>query len=117
MITMEDLIEEISGELQDEFDEEMALIAADPDGRIRLSGAVLITHVNDQLGLNLPHDTVRTISGLIVETQGRMPALGDVVTIGAASLQVESVDGHAVREVILYPAVASADATLGEGQA
>jgi putative hemolysin len=103
MITIEDLIEEIFGELQDEFDDETALIAADPEGRVRLRGDVLIVDVNELFGIRLSAETVNTIGGFVTATLGRAPRVGDEVVVGATVLRVEAVNGSAVREVSLIP--------------
>lgn len=102
MITIADLLEEIFGELQDEFDEnEPSLISRGLDGYVRLHGEVLITDVNEWFGLVLPDEEVNTIGGLIMATLGRLPEAGDEITIGAARLRVETVNGPAVTEVCL----------------
>lgn len=101
MITLEDLIEEIFGELQDEFDEEAAMIAAGPEGRVRLRGDALVSDVNEWLDLDLPHEEVNTIGGLVMATLGRTPEVGDEVIVGGTSLRVEAIRGPAVREVSL----------------
>lgn len=101
MVTFEDLIEEIFGELQDEFDDEMALIARDKQGRIHLRGDLLITDVNEYLELNLPEETTDTLGGLIISELGRPPKEGDEVTIGETIIQVEQVEDYSVQEVSL----------------
>jgi putative hemolysin len=101
MITIEDLIEELFGELQDEYDEETALIAAGPDGRVRLRGDVLVADVNELLSVQLPTEAVKTIGGLVTAALGRPPQVGDAVVVASAELRVEAISGHAVREVSL----------------
>ncbi|HBY97130.1 MAG TPA: HlyC/CorC family transporter [Chloroflexi bacterium] len=103
MITIEDLIEEIFGEFQDEFDEETALIAAGPDGRVRLRGDLLVSVVNDLLNLELPHEEVNTIGGLVMAMIGHPPRVSEELTVGGTALRVEAVSGPAVREVSLRP--------------
>lgn len=100
LITFEDLIEEIFGELQDEFDDEMALIARDQDGRIYLRGDLLVTDVNEYLELNLPAET-DTLSGLVFSTLGRPPIEGDEVIIDGIMIRVEALEDLGVRELSL----------------
>jgi putative hemolysin len=100
LITFEDLIEEIFGELQDEFDDEMALIARDKEGRIYLRGDLLIADVNEYLELDLP-DTADTLSGLVFSKLGRPPRVGDQVTFGNTVIQVEGLEGLGVAEISL----------------
>jgi putative hemolysin len=101
LITFEDLIEEIFGELQDEFDNEMALIARDKEGRIYLRGDLLVSDVNEYLELELPEEVADTLSGLIFSELGRPPQEGDTVTVGGTVIRVEALEDLSVREVSL----------------
>ena len=101
LITFEDLIEEIFGELQDEFDNETALIAKDKDGRIYLRADLLVTDVNEYLELNLPEENADTLGGLVFSELGRLPAVGDKVTFGEIVVRVEAMSDPGVSEVSL----------------
>jgi putative hemolysin len=103
LITFEDLIEEIFGELQDEFDVEVPIISSDKEGRIHLRGDLLVTDVNEYLDLDLPADEADTLGGLVFSTLGRLPTVGDEVTLGhpAVSLRVEAMEALSVSEVSL----------------
>ena len=103
LITIEDLIEEIFGELQDEFDEELPLISSDKRGRIYLRGDLLVSDVNEYLNLNLPEEEADTLGGLILSEMGRLPETGNEVSIGAPGVlvQVEAMEGHTITEVSL----------------
>lgn len=101
LITFEDLIEEIFGELQDEFDDETALIARDKKGRIYLRGDLLITDVNEYLDLSLPAESADTLSGLIFHQLGRPPSDHEEVTIGKVVIRVEAMADLGVSEVSL----------------
>jgi CBS domain containing-hemolysin-like protein len=101
MITFEDLIEEIFGELQDEFDDEMALIARDREGRVYLRGDLLISDVNEYLELNLPNEGADTLSGLLFSQLGRSPNVADEVAFGETQIRVEAMEDLGVSEVSL----------------
>lgn len=101
MITFEDLIEEIFGELQDEFDDEMALIARDREGRVYLRGDLLIADVNEYLELNLPNEVADTLSGLLFSQLGRSPNVADEVIFGETQIRVEAMEDLGVSEVSL----------------
>lgn len=103
MITVADLIEEIFGELRDEFDNGPALISRGLDGCVRLYGEVLIADVNEWFKLRLPDVQVNTIGGLVMATLGRLPQVGDEVCFGETRLRVEVVNGPRVVEVCLHP--------------
>lgn len=99
MITREDLIEELFGELQDEFDQEQALITPAGAGRISVRGDMLISNLNARLEINLPHEGSHTVGGLVMDTLGRIPDVGDSVEVQGIHLQVEAVEHHSVTEV------------------
>ncbi len=101
LITFEDLIEEIFGEFQDEFDDEVPHISSDKEGRFYLRSDLLVIDVNEYLNLNLPDEEADTLGGLVFSRLGRPPEIGDEVAVGAAGiiLRVESVEGHSIVEV------------------
>ena len=99
MITREDLVEELFGELQDEFDQEQALFTPMGAGRISVRGDMLISNLNDKLEINLPHEESHTIGGLVMDSLGRIPQVGDAVEIQGINLRVEAVDHRSVTEV------------------
>jgi CBS domain containing-hemolysin-like protein len=101
LITFEDLIEEIFGELQDEFDDESALISLDAEGRIYLRGDLLVSDVNEYLGLKLP-DVADTLGGLILSELGRPPKVGEEISAGGTLIRVEIMDDLSVLEVSLH---------------
>ncbi len=104
LITREDLIEELFGEFQDEFDHERALITPAGEGRLIVRGDMLISYLNEMLGIELPHERVHTIGGLVLDSLGRLPEVGEVVEIEGIRLRVEAVTDTAINAVcILLP--------------
>lgn len=103
MVTMGDLIEEVFGELQDEFDDEPALIAFGPNGLIRLNGGVLVSDINERFNLHLPLHEGRTIGGLALARLGRLPQVGDEIDLGTARLRIDAVSNTVASEVSLIP--------------
>lgn len=100
MVTLEDTLEEIFGEMQDEFDQEEEPIAVQGE-RVTVRGDVLIEALNDQFDLHLPDDEVDTVSGLVWQELGRLPLVGDEVAVEPSGviLRVESMEKRAVRRV------------------
>lgn len=94
MITFEDLVEEIFGEFQDEFDIENPPLELRPNNRVRVRGDLLIEDLNDVLNLNLPTEDVDTVGGLVFATLGQVPRAGDVVFIDDLPLRVDRVVGN-----------------------
>jgi CBS domain containing-hemolysin-like protein len=104
LITFEDLIEEVFGELKDEFDEdELPLLSSGKDGRLHLRGDLLVSDVNEYLGLKLPEEDVDTLGGLVFSQLGRVPLVGDEIAVGTPKVMicVEAMEGLSVTEVSL----------------
>jgi CBS domain containing-hemolysin-like protein len=101
LITIEDIIEEIVGEIQDEFDEGEAAIEEIGDGIYAVDGRIPITDVNDHFDLDLPHEDFDTIGGYVLGALGRPPEPDDTVEADGVSLRVKSVDGPRVSMLTL----------------
>lgn len=97
LVTMEDAIEEIFGEVLDEFDVEEDPITVD-QRRVSVRGDVLVEVLEDRFGTTLTEDDVDTIGGLVWHELGRRPREGDEVPVGpdGVVLRVDRVDGTAV---------------------
>jgi CBS domain containing-hemolysin-like protein len=101
MITVSDLLEEMFGELQDEFDTCNTFMSLGRDGWLRLQGESRIVDVNERFGLKLPDEEVNTLGGLTMAILGRLPQVGDEVVLEDVTLRVEAVNGPTVIEVSL----------------
>lgn len=99
LITIEDVLEEIVGEIEDEFDEEPSDggIYTLADGTHRVAGDVAIVAVNEAFGVRLPEDAFETIGGLVAQEFGRVPRRGEVVDVGGLRFTVMLTRGGAVR--------------------
>lgn len=101
IVTMGDLLQQVFGDVQDEFDLEGPDVAVLPDGRIRLKGRVLIDEVNERYGLGLNFEEVDTVAGLIMAELGRPAVAGDQVEVNGAHLRVEKVDRLKILSLLL----------------
>jgi len=81
LVTMEDLLEEIVGEINDEFDVEERDFESTPEGDVLIDGGVLLSEVNARFGMELPEEEFDTLGGFVFGTLGRVPALGDTVSV------------------------------------
>ena len=99
IVTIEDLLEEIVGEIQDEYDREEAKIVSISEDEAIFDATVSIDDVNDALKLNLEGEDVDTIGGLLYERLGKVPALGDQTELEGVLLRVESTAGRRIRKV------------------
>ncbi len=99
LITIEDVLEEIVGEIEDEFDDADAEsgVYTLADGSLRVAGDAHIVAVNEAFGVDLPADEFDTIGGLIAHQLGHVPRRGETVLSGALSFNVMLTRGGAVR--------------------
>lgn len=107
LLTAEDVVEEIVGEIYDETDERGAqAIQRLPDGKIRVAGGLLLDHVADALSLreHVAADVdVDTIGGLVLKRLGRQPAPGDHVELAAYKVVVEDASGFRISRLRFEP--------------
>lgn len=107
LLTAEDVVEEIVGEIYDETDERGAQgIQRLPDGKVRISGGLLLDQVGDALGLRdqLADETdVDTIGGVVLRRLGRQPATGDHIQLGGYRAVVEEVSGFRIVRLRFEP--------------
>ena len=99
LITIEDVLEEIVGEIEDEFDEQPSDggIYTLADGSHRVAGDVAIVAVNEAFGVRLPEDAFETIGGLVAHELGRVPRRAEAVQVGGLRFTVMLTRGGAVR--------------------
>ena len=89
LVTMEDLIEEITGEIEDEFDTEALTEKINPDGSLQLAGRLEIDYLNDRYKLGIPVDeNYETLAGYIIHHLERIPRSGELVTISPFEIRV-----------------------------
>jgi putative hemolysin len=99
LITIEDLIEEIVGEIRDEYDVEEAMIEEVSDREALFDARVSIRDVNDTLDLDLEDEDFDTLGGLLYHELGKVPNVGDEVRVDGAVVTVLSTTGRRVRKV------------------
>jgi CBS domain containing-hemolysin-like protein len=99
LVTIEDILEEIVGEIQDEFDTEEQKIVTEGQDSALVDGSVSIDDVNDILGLSLTTEEVDSVGGLVYEKLGRVPVVGDTITVDGATLTVISAHRRRVTRV------------------
>ena len=106
IVTLEDLLEEIVGEIDDEYDEEAkSQIVAQPDGTYLLDGMLAVRDANRHFPLGLPEDGhYTTVAGFLLARSGRLLKSGDTVEHEGATFRVERVERRRLRWVRLTPA-------------
>ncbi len=103
IVTVEDIVEEIVGEIQDEHDRAPAMVERLPDGSYRVAGRVGIDELNDSLDWELPKGDFETVAGLVLATVHRIPAIGEELQVGRHSFTVLEVDERRVLTVRITP--------------
>lgn len=102
ILTVEDLLEEIVGEIEDEYDAGEELASVVNSRTLKVLGPAPIVELNDRFALNLPEgDEYATIAGLVVERLGHIPKSGEQLNVGDLTITVSRADARAVREVII----------------
>ena len=103
LVTMEDLLEEIVGELEDEFSSSDKSITQFSDGSAIIDSGVTTEDVENLFGVRLHDPDVDTIGGYVYRTLGRIPTVGDVVAADGLNIEVISVLGRRLRKLRLKP--------------
>jgi CBS domain containing-hemolysin-like protein len=103
IVTLEDLLEEIVGEINDEFDEELrSQVVRQTDETYLLDGMLAMRDANKQLKLNLPEDDgYTTLAGFLMRQSGRILEVGEIVEYEGLSFQVERTDKRRIRRIRL----------------
>jgi putative hemolysin len=102
IVTVEDLLEELVGDIYDEFDRDSRGIQREADGSVLLPGSFPIHDLPD-LGITLPQGPYTTVAGLVLDRLGRLPDPGETVRVDGWQLEVLAVDHHAITTLRLAP--------------
>jgi magnesium and cobalt transporter len=103
LITIEDVLEQIVGDIEDEydFDEASDNILSEPGGRYRVKALTQIDDFNAAFGTQLPDDAADTVGGLVIAHLGRLPKRGESVSMGGLRFQVLRADSRRVYTLIV----------------
>jgi len=101
MVTLENVLAELVGQIQDEFDQEKPLLSRINETTTELSGALPLHELEEVVSEKLQEEGVTTVSGWVTHKLGGFPKVGDVITIGAFELRVEEVEGMRVTRLRL----------------
>jgi putative hemolysin len=117
LVTLEDLLEELVGEIVDEFDVEEPSVEENPDGSVVVSGRYAVDDADELLGAELPQGPWDTVGGLMLDLVGRVPDVGDSVEVDGFRLTALEVRGRRIGRVRIEPmaAVTAGDGDDGHG--
>ncbi len=99
--TIEDLLEEIVGEIHDEYDASQAWYKELPDGSYVVDAQMELDHLQEELGLDLPRSDYETLGGFLVTHLETIPQPGQIVEVGGVRLQVKEADERRVKSLLV----------------
>ena len=97
--TLEDIVEEIVGEIQDEYDEEEILITQLGPGLYLVDGSTAIRYINRRYGLTLSEEHVNTLAGFLLDKIGSIPEEGDLCEVDGARFTVREVVDRRIEKI------------------
>ena len=103
LITLEDCLEELVGEIVDEYDAEESELEHCEDGSLLVEGGLNIGDLSDELGIDIPHEDFDSVGGFVFSSLERVPEPGDAVDFEGFTFIAESVEGRRVRRVRIIP--------------
>jgi len=106
LVTLEDLIEELVGEIVDEFDVEEAPVEQLESGELRVSARLAVDEVNELIKASLPTGAWDTVGGLVFDLLGHVPVVGESVTVDGLRLIADRVTGRRIERVRIVPLAA-----------
>lgn len=100
IVTLEDLVECLIGDIQDEYDTEDEEISTESKtGDVEIDGLTSLEDLESETGIALPEGPYQTVSGYVMHSLGRMPRANDLVNVNGLRLQVIDLDGHRVGQI------------------
>ena len=101
LVTLEDLLEEIVGEIEDEYDREEPNVEPVGENRLRVNARLPVDELNELLDVDLPNTEWDTVGGLVMGILGRVPARGEVVEFEGLRFTAERVQGRRISKILI----------------
>ena len=99
IVALEDIVEEIVGEIEGEYDLPDDTLVWESDGRVVVAGSMTIDDFNETVKTELPRDGARTMAGLVYTALGRRPNVGDFIAVGSVRLSVEELEDLRIKRL------------------
>jgi CBS domain containing-hemolysin-like protein len=115
LVTIEDVLEEIVGEIVDEHDDEVPAVVSLGAGRWRAAGRINVHDLGTELGVELPDEEWDSVGGLVLGLLGRVPRVGDAVEVAGLRIAVSARRGRRVVEVVVTRVPTAPAAGAGTG--
>ncbi|RIQ20457.1 hemolysin family protein [Jiangella rhizosphaerae] len=103
IVTLEDLVEELVGEIRDEYDTDELPVSAAAGGVVDVDGMLNIGDFAERTGVELPDGPYETVAGFVVARLGRLPSPGDVVDYDGVRIEVVALDGRRASRLRVHP--------------
>jgi putative hemolysin len=111
IVTLEDLVEELIGDIRDEYDTEEGSPRRLTDGQVEVDGLLNLDEFAEQTGVELPEGPYETVAGYVLSALGQLPQVGDTVEVAGRRLTVTEMDGRRISRVRVGPASADGQAS------
>ena len=108
IVTLEDLVEELIGEIQDEYDEEVSQPRQLRGGEVEVDGLLNLDEFAEQTGLDLPEGPYETVAGYLLAALGHLPDKGESADVAGRRLTVTQLDGRRISRVLVGPVPSAA---------
>ncbi len=103
IVTLEDLVEELVGDIRDEYDAKRVDVESSPGGIREVDGLLNLDDFAEETGVGLPDGPYETVAGFLASALGRVPDKGDTVSVGDHELTVTELDGRRVSRILVTP--------------
>jgi putative hemolysin len=103
IVTLEDLVEELIGDITDEYDSDEAPATRLPQGEVEVDGLLNLDEFAEQTGIRLPEGPYETVAGFVLAARGALPARGDTVLIPGYTVTVTELDGRRIARLRVTP--------------
>ena len=113
LVTIEDLIEEIVGDILDEYDLEDDWLIAEPNGTVTVDGRMNIEEFEEYFDIEVEREMFDTVGGYVVEYLGRVPTAGERIKVDGLEMLVVVGDQRAIRQLRIFPAEQSSASEVG----
>lgn len=113
LITIEDLLEQIVGDIQDEYDREESLLTVNPDGSITADGRLPVEELEEHFGIQIERDNFDSVGGLAFHLTGKIPTVGDIIEGAGLCLKILDADLRRVKKIGIRPIRITSTDTMG----
>jgi putative hemolysin len=107
IVTLEDLVEELIGDIQDEYDGDAGLARQLHSGELEVDGLLNLDEFAEQTGVELPEGPYETVAGYLLATLGHLPDGGEYTEVAGRRLTVTQLDGRRISRVLVSPATSA----------